>query len=69
MATEQQFDYRLGNLLRRAGLHPGEQVPGAEPLFPMSEDELHRRFHGHALTGAEREEIKRGLQELGLMQG
>jgi hypothetical protein len=27
MAIDQQFDYRLANLLRRVGLHPSEQVP------------------------------------------
>jgi hypothetical protein len=70
IATDQHLDYRLANPLNRAGLHPGGQVLDAEPLYPMSEDELHRRLHGHALTYDEREEIKRGLRELGLiMQG
>jgi hypothetical protein len=28
----------------------------------MSEAELHRRLHGHSVTDAERDEIKRGVQ-------
>jgi hypothetical protein len=68
MSASPQISYRLANLLDRAELYPGAQMPGAEPLFPISSDELHRRLHGHVLTYDEREEIKRGLKNLGLMQ-